>query len=126
MRHFVCAVVAIGSLAAFPALHAVADPASGRISESVELEKVEPLLKKVSRLFEKGFGRAEADAVARGIDALAADAQQSWQFAVTFEGRPMQLSIRARVDDLSMVDLDFNIDPSAAPRLTRVIDEFTT
>jgi hypothetical protein len=97
-----------------------------RVSTSFEAENVAQVLKRVARVFAGGFGRAEAERVAAGIDKLKSEQEGSWEFTATFNRRPVVLRVRAVMDDMAMVDLDFLTDAAAAQRIRREIDAFTS
>lgn len=96
-----------------------------RVTASMELEVVEAVLRRVAKLFDSGFGRAEADKVAQEIDALPSDSERSWSFDATYQKAPAPFSLRARIDDLSMVDFDFTASPRVATQIRKVLDEAT-
>jgi hypothetical protein len=105
----------------------VAAPATAedltRVSTSVELKKVAPVLRRIAKVYSKGFGRSEAAQLAQQIDALPVDRERTWDFAVEREKAASTLHVRALLDNLSMVDLDFSTDAAAAARIRKAIDD---
>jgi 23S rRNA pseudouridine2605 synthase len=99
---------------------------AARVTTSFEAEHIALVLKRVAKLFSGGFGRAEAERVAAEIDKLKADHEGVWDFSAIFSKRPVALHIRAVMDDMAMVDLDFSTDPAAAARIRHEIDAVTT
>ncbi|MEO7774457.1 MAG: hypothetical protein ABIT36_13165 [Steroidobacteraceae bacterium] len=92
-----------------------------RVSTRFEMAQVQSLLQGISRLCSAGFTRSEALALARQIDALKTEKAQTWEFSATCKGSPRQLKIRALVDELSGVDLDFSTDPDFAAQIRQVV-----
>ena len=95
-----------------------------RVTTSFDVKYAGAVLHQVTRLFTAGFGRAEADRVGRDIDGLRPDQPKIWQFAVTFQGKSEPLEIRALLDDLGMIDLDFAASPDAAPAVRAAVDGY--
>lgn len=97
-----------------------------RVTTSFEAEHVGLVLRRVAKLFSAGFGRPEADRIAAAIDKMRSDEGEAWEFSAVFEHRTVALQIRAAMDDMAMVDLDFSTDPVAAKRIRHEIDAFST
>jgi hypothetical protein len=95
-----------------------------RVTTSFDVKYASAVLHQVTRLFTAGFGRAEADHVARDIDALKPDQPKVWQFVVQYQGKTEPLEIRGLMDDLGMIDLDFAASPAAAPAVRAVVDSY--
>jgi hypothetical protein len=96
-----------------------------RVTTSFEAEHVALVLRRVAKVFSAGFGRPEADRVAADIDKLRPDEGQAWEFSAVFRHRTVTLQIRAAMDDMAMVDLDFATDPAAADRVRHEVDAFS-
>jgi len=111
--------VVVGAASATVRAQAPAD--SARATFDLELESCGKALRRVARLFSSGFGRDEADRLAREIDALPSEQRGQWTFTVGFEGGTATLAVQALVDDLSMVDLDFTTSPEIATRIRKAI-----
>jgi len=94
------------------------------VTTSFDAKYANAVLHQVSRLFNAGFGAAEANRVNQDINALKADQSRSWQFAVQYRGKSEALEIRAAMDDLGMIDLDFSASPDAAPALRAAVDNY--
>ena len=92
-----------------------ADP--GRVTTSFDVKDASAVLRQVAHLFATGFDRGAADHVALDIDSLKADQPRVWQFTVQYQGKAQPLEIRAMLDDLGQIDLDF----AAAPELARAV-----
>ncbi len=99
-----------------------ADPV--RVTTSFDVKYANAVLHQVSRLFTAGFGVAEVNRVDQEIGALKADQPKTWQFTVQFKGKPEPLEIRALMDDLGMIDLDFSASPDAAPAVRAAVDNY--
>lgn len=99
-----------------------ADPV--RITTSFDVRYASAVLHQVSRLYSSGFGAAEVSRVDQDIAALKPDQPRSWQFGVRYKGKPESLEIRALLDDLGMIDLDFSASPDAAPALRAAVDSY--
>jgi len=95
-----------------------------RVTTSFDARFSSAVLHQVARLFAGGFGRSEADRVSQEIDALKADQPRVWQFEVQYQGRTESLAIRALMDDLGMIDLDFTASPDAAPAVRAAVDTY--
>ena len=97
---------------------------SVRVTTSFDVKYASAVLHQVSRLFSAGFGTAEVNRVDQDIAALKPDQPKSWQFSVHYKGKPQPLEIRALMDDLGMIDLDFSASPEAAPALRAAVDNY--
>jgi len=95
-----------------------------RVTTSFDARYAGAILHLVAHLFGGGFGRAEADHVTRDIDGLKADEPKVWQFAVQYQGHAETLEIRALMDDLGMIDLDFAAGADAAPAVRAAVDGY--
>lgn len=112
-----CAALA----AAAPAARGESGSDSARATFDLELADCGKALRRVARLFGSGFGRDEADKLAREIDALPSEQRGQWTYTVGFEGGTATLLVQALVDELSMVDLDFITTPEIATRIRKAI-----
>lgn len=99
-----------------------ADPV--RVTTSFDVKYASAVLHQVSRLYSAGFGAAEVSRVDQDIAVLKPDQPKSWQFSVQYKGKPQSLEIRALLDDLGMIDLDFSASPDAAPALRSAVDNY--
>lgn len=119
------ALLALSSAALVGAVPATARAqsadASARATFDLELGDCGKALRRVARLFSSGFGRDEADQLARAIDALPSEQRGNWTYTVGFEGGTATLVVQALVDDLSMVDLDFITTPGIATQIRKAI-----
>jgi hypothetical protein len=97
---------------------------SVRVTTSFDVKYAAAVLHQVARLFAAGFDRGAADRVSLEIDALKADQPKVWQFTVQYQGKPQQLEIRALLDDLGMIDLDFATAPELAPAVRSSVDSY--
>ncbi|MCC7461716.1 MAG: hypothetical protein IT480_04550 [Gammaproteobacteria bacterium] len=95
-----------------------------RVTTSFDVRHVGAVLRQVSKLLDSGFQRPQADQLAREIDALKADEPRVWDFQVTWQGGARPLRIRALLDDLGNVDLDFSTTPDLAPHIRRSVDGY--
>ena len=95
-----------------------------RITTSVEIKHVQPLLRRVAHLMDQGFTRADADKVAAEIRTMPSEQPKSWSFQVRHEGGMHPLEIRALLDELGTVDLDFSTSPVLASSLRTDIDAY--
>jgi hypothetical protein len=82
------------------------------------------VLHQVCRVYSSGFGPAEANRVNQDINALKADQSRTWRFAVQYHGKSESLEIRAAMDDLGSIDLDFSASPAAAPDVRAAVDSY--
>lgn len=106
------------------ALPAQGSAPTERVTADLELEDCAKALRRVARLFSAGFTRGEADRLAREIDALPTDQAGQWSYQVTWEGGTATLTVHALVDELSMVDLDFETSPLLAGRIRKALGDF--
>jgi hypothetical protein len=95
-----------------------------RVTTSFELKHTEAVLKRVSKVFSAGFDRAEAERLAREIAAMAADTPKSWNYATLYKGLSQPLQVKALVDDLGMVDLDFATSADVAASVRAAVDGY--
>jgi hypothetical protein len=105
-----------------PAIHA--NDELVRVTTSFDVRHVGAVLRQVSKLFDAGFQRREADELAHQIDGLKADQPRVWDYQVAWQGSSHPLKIRALIDDLGNVDLDFSTTPDLAPRIRRGVDGY--
>jgi hypothetical protein len=94
------------------------------VTTSFDAKYANAVLHQVSRLFSSGFGTAEANRVNQDINSLKADQSKAWQFTVQYRGKVESLGIRAALDDLGNIDLDFSASPDAAPEVRASVDRF--
>jgi hypothetical protein len=94
------------------------------VTTSFDAKYANAVLHQVSRVYSGGFGLAEANRVNQDIDALKADQSKAWQFTVQYRGKTESLEIRAALDDLGMIDLDFSASPEAAPAVRAAVDSY--
>jgi hypothetical protein len=109
-----CALMAGAVLA-----EGVVDP--GRVTTRFELAQVRSLMQDIAKLCSAGFTRDEAQRLAADIDALKTEKPQVWEFSATCRAQPRRLRVRALVDELSEVDLDFSTDPEFAAQIRQVV-----
>ena len=95
-----------------------------RVTTSFDAKYAPAVLRQVSRLYTGGFGAAEVSRVEQDIAALKADHPKAWQFSVQYQGKTEPLEIRALMDDLGMIDLDFSASPDAAPAVRAAVDNY--
>ena len=95
-----------------------------RITTSVEIKHVQPLLRRVAKALEQGFSRSDADRVAAEIRAMPADKSRSWTFKVTYQHVEHPLEIRALLDELGTVDLDFSTSAALGKVLRTDVDAY--
>ncbi len=99
-----------------------ADPV--RVTTSFDARYANAVLHQVSHVFTAGFGSAEVNRVDQDIGALKPDHPKAWQFTVQYKGKTESLEIRALLDDLGMIDLDFSASPDAAPAVRAAVDNY--
>ena len=97
---------------------------SVRITTSVELRHVQPLLRRVAHVLETGFGRSDADGVASEVRVMPADQPMSWSFTVRYRRASHPLQVRALMDELGTVDVDFSTSAELAPVLRAEVDAY--
>ncbi|MGH8254451.1 MAG: hypothetical protein ACRES2_10430 [Steroidobacteraceae bacterium] len=95
-----------------------------RVTTSFDAKYAPAVLHQVSKLFTGGFGATEVSRVEQDIGALKADQPKAWQFNVQYKGKTAPMEIRALMDDLGMIDLDFSASPEAAPALRAAVDSY--
>jgi len=97
---------------------------SVRITTSFEAKYTEAVLRQVAKVVNSGFSRGDADRLAREIDGMKADQPMVWQLQVGYQGGTHPLQVRALLDDLGMVDLDFTTTAALAPALRAAVDGY--
>lgn len=97
---------------------------AARVTTSFDVKYAPAVLKQVSKLFSSGFGPAEVSRVNQDINGLRPDVPKVWQFNVQYKGSAEQLEIRALLDDLGMIDLDFATGSDAAPAVRAAVDGY--
>ena len=105
-----------------PVQAAAGDPV--RVTTSFDVKYASAVLRQVSKVFGSGFGPPETARVEQDINGLKADEPKVWQFSVQYRGKAEQLEIRALMDDLGMIDLDFAAGADAAPAVRAAVDSY--
>jgi hypothetical protein len=95
-----------------------------RVTTSFDSKYAAGVLRQVAKVYSSGFGQAEAGRVQQDIDSLKPDQPKVWQFSVQYKGKPGSLEIRALMDDLGMIDLDFATSADAAPAVRASVDGY--
>jgi hypothetical protein len=95
-----------------------------RVTTSFDVKYAAGVLRQVSKLFGSGFAQPEVSRVEQDINQLKPDVPKVWQFNVQYKGQPEQLEIRALMDDLGMIDLDFAAGADAAPAVRAAVDGY--
>lgn len=114
----------MGAIVCLFLAHTVMAAEPVRVTTSFDAKYAPAVLRQVSRLFTAGFGSAEVSRVEQDIAALKADQPKAWQFTVEYKGKSEPLEVRALMDDLGMIDLDFSASPDAAPALRAAVDNY--
>ena len=113
-----CGLLAVFTARVVPAADSVS------ITTSFDARYANAVLHQVARVYSGGFGVAEANQVNQVINELKADQSRSWRFTVQYKGKTESLEIRAAMDDLGSVDLDFSTSPAAAPDVRAAVDRY--
>jgi hypothetical protein len=95
-----------------------------RVTTSFDSKYAAGVLRQVSKVYSSGFGQAEVSRVDQDINGLKPDQPKIWQFSVQYKGKPEQLEIRALMDDLGMIDLDFSAGAASAPAVRAAVDGY--
>jgi hypothetical protein len=95
-----------------------------RVTTSFDVKYAGGVLRQVAKLYSSGFGMSDAARVEQDINALKPDQPKVWQFKVQYKGAPGALEIRALMDDLGMIDLDFAAGADAAPAVRGAVDGY--
>jgi len=95
-----------------------------RVTTSFDVKYAGGVLRQVAKVYASGFGPSDAARVEQDINALKPDQPKVWQFKVQYKGAPGALEIRALMDDLGMIDLDFAADADAAPAVRAAVDGY--
>lgn len=95
-----------------------------RVTTSFDSKYAAGVLRQVSKLYSGGFGQAEVSRVDQDISGLKPDVPKVWQFNVQYKGKSEQLEIRALMDDLGMIDLDFAAGADSAPAVRAAVDGY--
>ena len=95
-----------------------------RVTTSFDVKYAGAVLRQVSRVFGSGFGQSEANRVEQEINGLKPDQPRVWKFNVQYHGNAEQFEVRALMDDLGMIDLDFAAGPDAAPAVRAAVDGY--
>jgi len=124
-NHRKALIITVLSLFVFDFLGTAAQAADPvRVTTSFDAKYAGGVLRQVSKLFSSGFGQTEAARVEQDINGLKPDQPRVWQFKVQYRGKAESLEIRALMDDLGMVDLDFAASPEAAPAVRGSVDSY--
>ncbi|MFM2288940.1 MAG: hypothetical protein RL684_2083 [Pseudomonadota bacterium] len=106
------------------AADAAVTPGLTRVTTSFDVRHAAAVLRAASRPLASGFSRADAERVSHDIDSLKADQPKVWHFDVHYQGKAQPLEIRALLDDLGMIDLDFATSAELAPVLRGAVDAY--
>ena len=130
LKHATWAVKAsiVLAFAAISAAYAPIVVAAGvdqsRITTSFEVKHTEAILKRIAKLFSGGFQKGDAERLSAEIHGMHSDQPREWTFSVVYQGQTYQLQVRALLDDLGMVDLDFATDKALAPEVRTAVDGY--
>ena len=94
------------------------------MTTSFDVKYAPAVLRLVARVPTGGFGKGELERITHEIDGLRADQPKSWRLVVQYQGQPQPLEIRALLDDLGMIDLDFATTPGLAPAIRTAVDGY--
>jgi hypothetical protein len=117
-------VAGIGGLGGAQAAEAAISPGLTRVTTSFDVRHAAAVLKAASRPLAGGFSRSDAERVSHDIDGLKADEPRVWRYQVQYQGKSQPLEIRALLDDLGMIDLDFATSAELAPILRSAVDGY--
>jgi hypothetical protein len=95
-----------------------------RVTTSFDVKYAPAVLRQVAKVPSGGFGKGELERITREIDTLRADQPHSWRLTVQYQGLAHPLEIRALLDDLGMIDLDFATTPALAPAIRTAVDGY--
>jgi hypothetical protein len=95
-----------------------------RVTTSFDVKYAPAVLRQVAKVPSGGFGKGELERITREIDTLRADQPHSWRLTVQYQGLAHALEIRALLDDLGMIDLDFATTPALAPAIRTAVDGY--
>jgi hypothetical protein len=95
-----------------------------RVTTSFDVKHAPGVLRQVSKIYSAGFGQAEVSRVNQDINAMKPDVPKVWQFNVQYKGKSEPLEIRALMDDLGMIDLDFAAGADSAPAVRAAVDGY--
>ena len=113
-------ILLCGLLTSLVALPVVAQ-APVRVTASVELPQLKPFLQRIAKSCTKGYTRDEANRLAGEINALATEKSGDWEFATVCKGETQTLKVRAMVDELSRVELDFLTSATLATEIRQAL-----
>ena len=124
-NHRKALIVTVLSLFVFDFLGTTAQAADPvRVTTSFDSKYAGEVLRQVAKVFSAGFGQSDAARVEQDINGLKPDQPRAWQFKVQYRGKAESLEIRALMDDLGMIDLDFAASPEAAPAVRSAVDGY--
>ncbi len=121
---FAAILALMGAISGYMGAVSAAPGDAVRVTTSFDVKYASAVLRQVSKVFGAGFGQAEATRVEQDINGLKTDVPKVWQFNVQYKGKAEQLEIRALMDDLGMIDLDFASGADAAPAVRAAVDSY--
>jgi hypothetical protein len=95
-----------------------------RVTTSFDFRYTGPVLRRVARLFSDGFESSQAEALLKELEGIRAESPMAWNYRVVYKRKVYQLQIKALVDDLGMIDLDFATDPELAAQIRGAVDGY--
>ncbi|MEP7314824.1 MAG: hypothetical protein ABI859_19740 [Pseudomonadota bacterium] len=91
------------------------------MTASVEMPQLRPFLQRIAKSCSKGYTRDEANRLAGDINALATEKAGTWEFTAVCKGETQSLKVRALVDELSRVELDFLTSATLATEIRQAL-----
>lgn len=93
------------------------------VGGGVDLEDVEPILRRVAALVERGFSEQDAKSLSSEISAQVVQSKREYRRRVRFSGADIELQVVAFLDDVDAVDIDFITHPALAQLIDKSIAE---
>ncbi|MFT3907252.1 MAG: hypothetical protein QM718_13185 [Steroidobacteraceae bacterium] len=95
-----------------------------RVTSSFELKHAGAVVRQVAKLFSGGLGKGGAEKLTKELNAMPSDLPRTWDYQVQYHGATYPLQVRALLDDLGMLDLDFATAPAVAPAVRGAVDGY--
>lgn len=92
-------------------------------SRNLDMEQLEPLLKKVSSLIEDGFKEDEIQEVCELAEEMEVEQEKGINFPIQFDGEKTGFRIQIFMDDIDAPDLYFFAPPKLAEEIRKIFYE---
>lgn len=95
-------------------------------SANLDLDGLEPILKKLAGCVDRGFGPNEIAEVVAVVEEMPVEQTRAFRFPITAASTPGELWLSLFMDDIDAPDLEIRASPALINNLTGLLDRFPT